>query len=270
MTCQECQKLFPEAYYRELDESRRIQVDEHVASCESCSAEYRRVSATLNLMDKREAPEPDPEFMENFWPALQSKLDKETQPAQRAAPVRMFRFPSAIPVWAYGVAAMFILVLGIYLGRTYPGRGGAQQETAIAAGISAETDSARRAIHREVDEYLDRSQALLVGMINQEDASPEIVQRQQHVSRELVQQAVYLKSALKDPDEESLRKLINDLEVVLMQLANYSSDTGIPIVELVRQGVDQKSILLKINIEQIKALHGRKSSAASRSRKSGI
>jgi hypothetical protein len=78
--------------------------------------------------------------------------------------------------------------------------------------------------------------------------------RQQKVSRELIQKAAFLKASLTGGNQEHLRRLIADLELVLLQLANYSAENSVPLIEMVKQGVDKKSILLKINLEQLRAL----------------
>ena len=112
------------------------------------------------------------------------------------------------------------------------------------------------AIQKDVDLYLDRSRRLILGLINSPDEHPSPVNfaKQQQVSRELIQQASFIESCLKEPDRERFKQLIGDLGVILRELANYSRENGVPLIELVRQGVDTKSILLKINIEQIRSL----------------
>jgi hypothetical protein len=71
-------------------------------------------------------------------------------------------------------------------------------------------------------------------------------------------QASYLKSSLNRPDQQQMRQLIHDLEVILIQLANTEVKPGVPALELVRKGVYQKSILLKINVEELRAMYKNK------------
>jgi hypothetical protein len=168
-----------------------------------------------------------------------------------------------MPAWAYGVAAVLLVALGIYLGRTVLVRqtqGAGRPANASIVGTGADSATAlRQATERQSNEYLERSKVLLIGLVNTPVgvSSTSNLARQQHISRELIRQASYLQTALKEPEQRHLRQLIGDLEVVLMELANYSVENGVPLVELVKQGVDKKSILLKINVEQIRALGSR-------------
>jgi hypothetical protein len=260
MKCQECKDLFVEAYYNELNADNRSTFDNHLAACPECSAAYFQMAQTLKLMDKRIQIEPDEQYMANYWDTLKSKISPDIQNSGAASSSKKILFFRPLPAWAYGIAAMVLIALGVYLGKTiftakveehitpsYSENAGVKKDTSVASG---------GAIDREVGDYLDRSRVLLLGVINSSAEQPSATnyKRQQRRSRELVQQAAYLKTTLNDPDQEQIRRLIGDLEIILMQLANYSNENGVPLVELVKQGVDKKSILLKINLEQIRAL----------------
>ena len=77
--------------------------------------------------------------------------------------------------------------------------------------------------------------------------------RHQKVSRELIEQGNILTVALNKPDQQLLRQLVQDLQIILLQLANVEVRPGVPAIELVKKGVNEKSILLKINLEEMRA-----------------
>jgi hypothetical protein len=89
--------------------------------------------------------------------------------------------------------------------------------------------------------------------IDEEHLSSVSLEREQQVSRQLIQKAYYLKAALSEPEQQRMRQLIGDLEVILLELANVEVKPGVPALELVKKGVNQKSILLKINLEEMRA-----------------
>jgi hypothetical protein len=74
---------------------------------------------------------------------------------------------------------------------------------------------------------------------------------QKQVSQELVSQAGDLKSDLKDPSQRRLRKLVVDLETILLQIANLESKNDLEAVEFVKQGVENGGLLLKINLNEM-------------------
>lgn len=255
MTCRDWRELFPEAYYGELAAGRHQEFDQHLAGCRECRAAYDAFRQTLAIMDKRSRPEPSAEFLSNFWERLEPRIVEEaaheTEPERERKKPR-FR-PAFLPAWAMGAAAVILLAVGIYLGRFFfvPG---SQPTTAMANRTEVADTTARK-----VDDYLDRSRVLLLGFVNAPagQTSSSVLPEQQQVARRLLQEGTVLKASLKNPDQAQLKRLIGDLEVVLVQLANYSIDNGVAVIELVRQGVDKKSILLKINLEELqRALSG--------------
>jgi len=74
---------------------------------------------------------------------------------------------------------------------------------------------------------------------------------QKRLSRELVNEAGNLKSDLKAPAEKRLRELVADLETILIQIANLESANDLDAVELVKRGVEEKGIFLKINLTEM-------------------
>jgi len=260
MKCQECKNLFVDAYYDELHADARSTFENHLIECSECSSAYGQMTQTLKLMSKRIQIKPDEQYMAHYWDNLKLKIDKDGEESSVASSARkVFPF-RPLPAWAYGIAAMLLLALGVYLGKTlFTAKIEEHPQPSYSTNTEVKKDTnlvSGKAIDSEVNEYLDRSRTVLLGVINAsaDDPSSENFERQQKASRQLIRQAVYLKASLKAPDQEQVRQLISDLEVVLMQLANYSNDSGVPLIELVKQGVDKKSILLKINLEQIRAL----------------
>jgi hypothetical protein len=74
---------------------------------------------------------------------------------------------------------------------------------------------------------------------------------QKQVSQELVMQAGGLKSDLKKPGQRRLRGLVADLETILLQIANLESENDLEAVEFVKQGVENRGVLFKINLSEM-------------------
>ncbi len=245
MTCEQCKALMIDSVYNELSSESQKDFDEHVASCQTCSAQLRSIRQTLDLMNLRSRPAPDEGFLKNLWPHIENEIKR---PVRTILPFRQ-RF-SLNPAWAYGIAAVLVLGIGIYIGRLSLTKVAPEPQEKASAEVSDSLSDQALA-------YIERSKNILLGVVNSEDGSAALV-HQQKASRELLQKSYFLKAALNEPDQQRLRQLILDLEVILLELANVSVAPGTPAVELVRQGVDQKSILLKINIEEMRAAAHRK------------
>jgi len=71
-------------------------------------------------------------------------------------------------------------------------------------------------------------------------------------SRELVQEASWLKGELSGGHHRRLQELISDLEVILLQIANLEEESDISAIELMQDGVKSRGILFKIHLAQFK------------------
>ncbi|GEM_PF-858397 len=279
--CKEYQEHFIEVYYNELPVETKQEIVQHIASCSVCANEYKNIEATLFVMNKRTRTEPDEAYWQNYWKSLNNALEQETIQTTQSQPKQVFHF-SSVPSWAYGIAAMLLIGVGLYLGKIFY-----SPEVPV---ISQQIESPKQQMHQEdtteiippqqeerkveslprstatlvrdntsddAREYLDRSKVMLLGIINSDEDSPVDLARQKKVSRALLKEAVDLKPKLIEPNQKRIKQLIDELEVILLQLANIEEQTDVPAIELVKKGVDQKSILLKINMEEMRMQKGK-------------
>jgi len=251
MTHDDIRILFAGALYDELTADEKKEFDGHIAACPTCAAEFKQLQETLDIMDRRKRDEPDEAYWSGYWQQLSTKLGEPVKP--RAKVFKLFPESIRVPAWAYGVAAMLLVFFGVYLGRNYftPH----DIVSTPAPGTQPLTAAAPDTLNDQALAYLERSRNLLIGLVNQDPDSRSSVAlvRQQQVSRQLIDQAGFLKVALNKPDQQLMRQLILDLEIILLQLANVEVKPGVPAIELVKKGVGQKSILLKINLEEMRA-----------------
>jgi hypothetical protein len=57
-----------------------------------------------------------------------------------------------------------------------------------------------------------------------------------------------LKGELSGRRQRRLQELISDLEVVLLQIANFESESDMSVIELVQDGIKSRGILFKIHL----------------------
>ncbi len=100
-----------------------------------------------------------------------------------------------------------------------------------------------------MSEYLRKSRTLFVGIVNMktDPSSPLDLSAEQQLSRSLVHEARYLKQRMLGSRSA---KLVNDMEKILIELANLESANDLPNVELIRGGIAQENLLFKIRMAE--------------------
>jgi len=142
--------------------------------------------------------------------------------------------------WGVGIAA--VLALGVAIGRWTVRGDGSPSSPAVAAG----TDQASTLAYRvAAAQYLTRTEALLTGF-RVESRSPSVPAAQFSIqARDLLATTRLMldSPAARDP---RLKGLLEDLELVLAQLAQLPSSGDREDVRSINQGLDQRSVLLRL------------------------
>lgn len=263
--CEKFEDRFVDALYGELDPSIQQPLDEHLKQCSRCKELFASMQNTLHIMDGREHPE----LPNEYWNQYDQKLQKRIADA-KPQNVRWHSF-GKIPGWALKAAAAFILVgVGVLIGRYYM-TPTTQPQISNNRNVPATTVQ-RVSMDPETKRFLERSQVLLIGVVNLEpDADGNYstdLSAQKKVSRDLIQEASVIKTKLKGPDKRRLTELVSDLELILLQIANLEAEHDQPEIEMVKSGVDRKGVLFKINLEQMR-MSGAAKSAPEHQQQSG-
>ncbi len=242
--CRRFRKQMLQYYYGELDERGRVHLEAHLKECRDCEAEWHNLSDDLKRMDLYSRAEPESHFWTGFWDLLSERFERENQSVIKR-PAMGF-----LPAWILRpAAALALLLLGIFLGRILF-RGDNAFQQAPAGSPASVTLTAR------TQNYLETSKIILLGLVNFDTATEDIsslnMPRQQEICSRLVAEGNTLKEELKTPAQRRLRELVTDLEVILMQIANLEAGEDLTAVEIARSGVDHRSILFKINLEEMK------------------
>lgn len=252
--CKDCRDRMVEAHYGELGPADRDRFERHREACPDCAAEMAALAGTLRLMDKRERSDPGPEFWEGYWDRLSRRMVWEaTEEGRRPSLAdRIGRVFARLPRWSYQAAgAAALLLIGIFVGSRLIGPPVPRGTTTTAASSAAAPSGAVV----QAGEFIERSKVLLLGLVNfdpsVEDAYALDMGRRRTMSRDLAAEAPALRRALAAGGERRLRALVADLEVIMMQIANIGAGQDIEGLELVKQGVDQRGIFLRIDLDRL-------------------
>ena len=252
--CKKCQDLFCEAFYKELNAEQKNFLESHIRVCEECESEYDEMTSTLKVMEKRARPEPEQAYWNGYWNKLARRMeDEKTLTPKSESWWRAFTF---VPKWAYQTAAALLLVfLGVFFGRMVFSPPVSDTKQAHRPGLISQQGPGVELASR-TQNYIERSKLMLLALVNfdpeTEDSYALNLPYQQQISKELVQEASYLKSKLADSGQRRLGNLIADLEVILLQIANLESEYDFEAIDIVKEGVNRRGILMQINLTDIR------------------
>ena len=241
--CKQVRRSFVAALYNELELEEKKSLDVHLESCIKCHRAFRKMKRALRVMNQGVRTEPDQQFWDGYWNRLENRMQREKQVVPRTIQWQQ---------WIYRAAAVLLLIgAGVLLGRYW-----VPTQTVITEKRSGEVPVVQATLDQRTEKFLGRSEVILLGLVNYDPATEETaaldITGQKAISRNLIQEASYLKRQLADGDDRRLEKLVTDLELILLQIANMEEAEDIPEIELVKSGVDRKGLLLKINLEQMK------------------
>src|ERR1051326_8819086 len=138
------------------DAESESEVERHLAVCAECRAEFARVESMLRQIEPLEVPEPATNFEEKTWLNLRDRLP------QRGGFFRRLLGPQQ--KWAFA-GIMALLLAGAFLaGRFWP-----RHEQPIATQQPTQVNP-QRIVLVAVGDHLERSQMLLLEIVNNEDS----------------------------------------------------------------------------------------------------
>lgn len=233
----------------ELPQQERATIEEHLRTCSSCAADLQRLTEALGLL-KIPLTLPSDELPAEYWARFASTVDQKIDRSRKEVPALSFlesmgSFLLLRP--ARTAATMGALVLAtiafLLFPRQIPERDTASSEEPKVQGLTLEAKDAR------MSDYLRRSKVLLVGLANMktDDEGPVDLSAERAASRKLVLEARYLKQ---QPLDSRSSKLINDMDKIMIEVANMRDNVDKPDVDFIRGGIHQENLLFKIRMAE--------------------
>jgi hypothetical protein len=239
--------------YAETDEAAAI--EEHLGACEACRATLGAIDATLSAVDQVPVPERSEGYGAEVWARIQPRLERPA-PAWRAA-LQSLLAPRRL-AFAGGVAVLVLaaFVAGRYSPRPGPRMAtsqGAQQAGGKSTAAQASTASATPQVRQEillvaVGDHLERSQIALAELVNTANAPRVDISSEQERARDLVIENRLYRQTAQETGDATLAAALDDLERVLVEVANSPSELSKAEFEGVRQRIEAQGIIFKVRV----------------------
>jgi len=240
---------------KELDDHARLEVEAHLRVCDACRKDLDELRVTLAEVP-RPAGDPAGEMPPEFWQHLMADVERSitTHDQPTASPWRGFveqftSLPIFQPRVALGMAIVLVMMIGGVVTRELMIRRSAEP-SGEAPFQAARVDSVPPAdANSRMSGYLRRSKNLLVGITNMKPApfGQVDLSTERRASRELVQEARFLKQL---PLDNRSARLISDLEKIQIELANLEGTYNDSGVELIRHGIRRENLLFKVRVTE--------------------
>jgi hypothetical protein len=219
-------------YYGDAEEA--AEVERHLATCAECRAEFARVQSLLQQIEPLEVPEPAAGFEEKTWLNLRDRLPEKGNFLKR-----LF---GAQQKWALAGAMVVLLAVAFLAGRFWPRPGPqvAQQEPAQV--------NPQRVVLVAVGDHLERSQMLLVEIMNADTKGPIDFSSEQAQARDLLDSNHLYRVSSQQAGDPQVARLLDQLGRVLAEIANGPAEVSPGDLEQVRHTIQSEGLLFKVRV----------------------
>jgi hypothetical protein len=218
-------------YYGDAGEAPEI--ERHLAACPECRAEFVRVQSMLTQIGPVEVPEPMTSFEEKTWLNLRDRL-----PGKGGFFRQLF---GGQPKWALAGAMALLLVATFLAGRYWP-----RPELPIAH--QPEAVNSQRIVLVAVGDHLERSQMLLVEIMNSDAKGPIDLSSAQAEARDLLDNNHLYRVSAQQAGDPRVARLLDQLGRVLAEIANGPAEVSPGDWQQVRHTIQTEDLLFKVRV----------------------
>jgi hypothetical protein len=225
-------------------------IEEHLHSCASCQADLGELRHVLAAVDSLPVPRRTDGYGAEVWARIQPSLGRDRETWRDR--LREFLAPRRLAL-AGGVAVLVLaaFVAGRWLPRQQPGSDvvPATVPAADPQAVSADREQVReRILLVAVGDHLERSQVALIELVNSPGGELFDISSEQERARDLVtENRLYRQTAL-TTGESGVASVLDDLERVLMEIANSPSTMTAAEFSKVRNRIEQQGIIFKVRV----------------------
>ncbi|MFQ5750902.1 MAG: anti-sigma factor family protein [bacterium] len=283
MKCQQVEFLISAYVDGEVTSSEWQQAKKHIAVCQRCAQTLVdfQLNATM-FKHKLQIHAPS----QNFWTKLESRIQGLHPPSAITSlkywgheffATFLFRPPAHVRALQVGFAIVLLVIL--FTNKL-------QQPVTSQNVVSLSHDylvsqrkleSAqnreqlmRLALTQEIQSYFDQTGLLLMEIKNSEPEQEKLdLSHIRKTSQNLLEKTVFIKKDLQNTELNDLKSTIENLELILFELANLKAEHEKTEVEMLKATILQHDILIKIEIFDAKSLELQKSKIINEDMKQG-
>src|SRR5882724_5505315 len=218
-------------YYGDAENSGEI--ERHLAGCSECRAQFAQVQSLLQQIEPAEVPELAAGFEEKTWLNLRDRLPEK----RKGFLPQLFS-----QKWAL-VGVMALLLLAAFLtGRWWP------RSPDNNAGMNSSDVNPQRVVLVTVGDHLERSQMLLVEVMNADARGPIDLSSEQAQARDLLDANYLYRVSAQRTGDPQVTRVLDELGRVLTEIANGPSELSAQDLKEIRRRIQSEGLLFKIRV----------------------
>lgn len=230
-------------FYNEGTPIERAQVQRHLEACAECREIDRQLRTVLQAVETTPLTEPPSDFERRMWERIEPLLPVGPPRWRqvRFGPVRRTALYLALGT----AAGVVLLVAAFSAGRLWDRQDGAPAQTAEFA-VDAR-GRAERVLRAEVEDHFERSQRMLVDLVDANNAPGNFDSDRARAADLVAAGRIYRRSA-EEVGDTGVGILLEDLERVLVEVANSSPRDEARELARLRQRVDDQDLLFRLRV----------------------
>ena len=213
-------------------ESASPEAAPHLASCAVCREQYQALQRVLNVVDLP-VPERDASYEDGVWNRLAPKLGRKAPASRWWAPRQ----------WAAIAAMGCLLAVAFVAGRYSPN----PPEQTAATG-SNKSPVRERVLVVAVGDHLERSQMILVELVNAPDGDAIDITDEQSTAEDLLYANRLFRQTATTTGDAGLVTLLDDLERVLADVVHSPGNISSAELDDIRQRIESQGLLFKMRV----------------------
>jgi hypothetical protein len=233
-------------FYRETPAAETARVAQHLAGCAACREAYARLQRVMAMVDAQPAAEAPPGFERVMWARVQPHVTAPRSSGWSA----WFTLPRL--GLAGGMAAL--VVAAFVAGRLSStpaapppqGRVASSTPGAAPSAMAPAELSPERVLLTATGEHLERSQIVLVELLNADPAVGLAGERER--AADLVAEGRLIRHSASQAGEAAITDVLEDLERVLQEIANGPDETTAQELASLRQQIEARGILFRVRV----------------------
>ena len=249
-------------YYGETTPEQCALMRAHVESCAECRALERELRAVLALVDSEPMPEAPLGFEREMWARLEPvvsglsptsvasgfsrtqevRLKADTTKPDTTKPDTTWAFE--FPRWALAASVAALAVGSFALGRVWD----TPTTPPKVADNTATRELSERMLRSEVEEHLERSQRVLVELVNGDDSAPVLLASDRERAADLVAAGRLYRRSAEQMGDRDTRDLLEDVERVLVEIANGPDVESSNDLSEVRARIADQDLIFRLRV----------------------